>query len=182
LANVNLPAFWLLNPDMRDLSDLEWRVFTGGLLQSMSQLTDGDLPRNALALTHPAGLQPATYERLVEAGFWARKGDGYRILHWAATQTTKAKFRKQQQGSANRQQTYRDRQKEPAFTGDSGSGVTHNVTHNGLGEANREETSREEPRPDTQDLTDTFDPETGEVNDWVTAPIPGKDYEDGDAF
>jgi hypothetical protein len=171
-----------MNPLMRELSDTDWRVYTWGLMQSNNQQTDGLIPASALVLLHPDGLQPDSYKRLCALGLWVQIANAYQSARWDETQTLSSDLLRRRDNSRTRQQRKRNldaanKAAEPSFS------VTRDVTRDVLGEdrLGKARTGKARQEQGTSP-TDTYDPETGEVANWVTAPIPGKDYEDGDAF
>jgi len=171
LVDARLPDRWLLNATLRDLSDTEWRVFTGSLMLANNQLTDGLIRNNALALTHPLGLQPECYERLVSVGLWVKVEGGYQVVEWEETQTLKATFESQKQNNRERQRIKRERD-AAKLNPNRAPLVTRDVTRDVQGDARkgkdrqREEESSPIARP-TQgrsypNYEVRIDPATGE--------------------
>ena len=191
MPNVNFPAFWLMDGTQRELSDLEFRVLMYGYMQSMSQLSDGHLPRNELALLHPDGLQLDAYERLVTVGLWQPCTcgcNGYTITNYLKTQSSAEKIQHGKDNSAKSSKTYREKQKreleqaqvalaeaQNQLAERNGTSVTGHVTGQPLGKAIKglgELSVREQINQHTGELS------TG----WETVPVASGYVEDGEAF
>lgn len=67
---------------MDDLSDVAWRVFTGGLMWSVENGTDGFIPERYTRWLHPDGPQESAFAELVKAGVWKRTSAGYQFVDW----------------------------------------------------------------------------------------------------
>ena len=182
MTDTRLPDRWLMNPLMRELSDTDWRVYTWALMQSNNQQTDGVIPASALVLLHPDGLQPDSYKRLCALGLWVQIANAYQSTKWEVTQTLSSDLERRRTNNRTRQQRKRDldaadKAADPAIS------VTRDVTRDVQGEdrLGKARTGKARQEQGTSPA-ETYDPATGEITDWVTVPIPGKDYEDGDAF
>jgi hypothetical protein len=89
--------------------------------------TDGDLPPDCYHFLHPAGLDDATAEELIAAGWWERTPTGYRVPDWtgAAGQESAATVANRRANNSKRQREYRERNKESAEVTDD---LTRDVT------------------------------------------------------
>jgi hypothetical protein len=182
VTDTRLPDRWLMNPVMRELSDTDWRVYTWGLMQSNNQQTDGFIPASALVLLHPLGQHPDSYERLCERGLWTQVANGYQVNDWEETQTLSADLQRRRTNNRTRQQRKRDLDAASKVTDPSFS-VPRDVPRDVLGEERLGKARIGKARQGQgSSSTETYDPATGEITGWVTVPIPGKDYEDGEPF
>lgn len=178
MVDARLPDRWLLNSTLRDLSDIDWRVFTGSLMLGNNQLTDGFIPFSALALTHPQGVQPESYKRLVEAELWLKTQGGYQVADWAETQTLKSTFEAQKLNNRQRQKLKRERDAAKLLVS-SNTQVTGDVTRDVQGDARKGKDRKglsendyfETPSYDLAELdidpriTRVTDPATGEISE-----------------
>lgn len=77
---------------------------------SAAQLTDGRVPRSALAML---GGKPATAAALVTAGLWAVDGaDGWRFHGWEDYQPTRATVEAERAATAARVAAWRERNRK----------------------------------------------------------------------
>ncbi|HEX8095073.1 hypothetical protein [Jatrophihabitans sp.] len=113
MVDARLPEHWLYEPRTDLLSDRAWRTFTGSLMWSNSQGTDGRLPATSLRFLYPHGVDEATAAELITAGKWERLSDGgYRVLHWAKSQSLAADVERQRERNRANQQAKRDRERQ----------------------------------------------------------------------
>lgn len=82
MTDARLPGPWLLRPAWMRLSDRAVRTFAQSLMWSNEAGSDGDLPPDCFHYLHPAGLDDATAEELIAAGWWERTASGYRVPDW----------------------------------------------------------------------------------------------------
>jgi hypothetical protein len=71
---------------------------------SMANLTDGQVPREMVALLGSKGLA----DKLVAAGLWVEMTDGYLFHEWGQRQPTKAAVESERKKAAERKQRWRD--------------------------------------------------------------------------
>lgn len=87
MTDARLPDAWLGNPRFDLLSDEAWRVFTGALMWSARNGTDGWIPERYLRALHPDGEKRAAFAEICEAGVWRKEaradGAGYQLIGWA---------------------------------------------------------------------------------------------------
>jgi hypothetical protein len=113
MVDARLPDHWLYEPRTDLLSDRAWRTFTGSLMWSNSQGTDGRLPATSLRFLYPHGVDEATAAELITAGKWERLSDGgYRVLHWAKSQSLAVDVERQRERNRSNQQAKRDRERQ----------------------------------------------------------------------
>lgn len=137
MTDARLPGRWLLNPVMDSLSDRAWRTFTGSLMWSAEQATDGVLTDRSLRLLHPDGVDPLTLEELLRAGLWERTESGIvSVANWSETQSTSEQLARGREMNKQRQQRHRARAQEKAATA-SPDPVTGDVTRDRTGDVTR---------------------------------------------
>lgn len=114
LTDARLPGEWLNTPQFDDLSDVAWRVFTSSLMWSAENGTDGHIPIRYLKFLHPEGEQPDAHRHLVAAGLWTQESAGYFMPNWSTSlhQSTAAEVEAYKTSARQRQQKWRDRQRE----------------------------------------------------------------------
>ncbi|MEW6226010.1 MAG: hypothetical protein AB1627_15400 [Chloroflexota bacterium] len=84
-----------------DRSDAALRLHLAGLIYSNRLLTDGRIPKSRIAALVPR-YRPAALRELVDAGWWADRGDSIEILHDLQHQATAAEVRKRRADTAAR--------------------------------------------------------------------------------
>ena len=111
--NANIPTRWITEPAIRDLSGDALATHVIALAYGVEHETDGAIPTSALRWLVPPGVDtaPVTAE-LVAAGLWATTADGFQIVDWSATQTTRAEAERTRKQNRDRQRDYQKRQKE----------------------------------------------------------------------
>lgn len=140
MADARLRAAWLGQMRFDDLSDTAWRVFTGALMWSVENGTDGLIPARYTRYLHPDGDQPAAFDELADAEIWTATPAGFQLTGWDTDlgQSTAEQIEKYREDARERQRKRRERAKktqeaqnpEPAgSTPDPGS-VTPNVPSN----------------------------------------------------
>lgn len=132
MTDARLRGEWLTSLNFSNLSDTAWRVFTGALMWSAEQETDGVIPIRFLRSLHPSFDDlPVVYSEIEAAGLWRVKDDEYEFSGWSKRgaeglgQSTAEQVRAYREGTRKRQQQYRDRQKGSPLKSPR---VTHNVT------------------------------------------------------
>jgi len=85
MTDARLPGPWLTRLAWIRLSDRAVRTFAQSLMWSNEAGSDGDLPPDCYHFLHPAGLNDATAEELIAAGWWERTPTGYRVPDWTGT-------------------------------------------------------------------------------------------------
>ncbi len=127
MTDTRLPAHWLHDPTMEQLSDRAWRTYAGSLMWSNEHGTDGRLPRLSLRLLHPQGVDDATAAELVTAGKWRKSGDDYRIPNWQKSQSLARDVEYQRERNRRNQQAKRDRERAARATSDVSGDVSDDV-------------------------------------------------------
>jgi hypothetical protein len=142
MTNANLPGHWLTNPKIDTLSDRAWRTFTGSLMYSAEQGTDGRLPRVAHRFLHPNGFDPTIAAELVSAHLWTydSTADEYAVADWSKSQSTAKQVEEFREGARERQRKAR------ATKAASKSDVTRDEPRDVARDV--DETRRDEPRQD----------------------------------
>lgn len=74
---------------------------------SMQQLTDGYIPANVVKQL--GGTAPA--KKLVEAGLWVKKDDGYAFHEWDQRQPSRARLMAEREANAARLQKWREKKR-----------------------------------------------------------------------
>jgi hypothetical protein len=118
---------------MDGLSDRAFRTFVNSLAYGAEHGTDGHLPRRALRVLHPEGVDEATAAELVTADKWSPQPDGcYEVADWERTQSLSKQVEWQHERNRRKVRAYRERQR-------TDDGVTGYVTGYYGGEARRGE-------------------------------------------
>lgn len=114
MTDARLRAEWLGRMKFDALSDTAWRVFTGALMWSVENGTDGKIPSRYLRYLHPDGEQPAAYDEILEAGIWEESFDGYRLLEWDGElgQSTAAQMETYKENARIRQRRHREQERK----------------------------------------------------------------------
>lgn len=163
MTNANLPGRWLVDPQLEELSDRAWRMFTGSLMYAAEQGTDGVIGRPALRLLHPEGFDLKAAQELLAAGRWEVHGSGYRVVDWAKTQSTA----EQVEHYRERGRVKKAKQRANAKTGESPGGQQQGTDP---GESTREvvQTRQDQTRPSSEGA----EPQAGQ-GDWPPVAVPG---------
>ncbi|MFV9424930.1 hypothetical protein [Microbacterium sp. S1037] len=126
MTDARLPGYWLTEMRFQDLSDKEWRVFTGLLMWSVEQGTDGHVPTRYVPTVHLDGVDEEDLDALVDCGVLERVSTGVQLLGWAdprgLRQSTAEQVAKYRQGGRERQAAFRARKKTREVTRDVGGG------------------------------------------------------------
>lgn len=135
MTDARLRGEWVNAIKFDGLSDVAWRAFTGALMWSAENGTDGHIPQRYLKRLHPDGERPAAFDELVSNGIWERSADGFMLIDWDGAmgqssalqvETYKANGRKRQ--SAFREKTRRNLAVSIGFESDSPTPATRDVT------------------------------------------------------
>ena len=126
MTDARLPGYWLTEMRFTDLTDKQWRVFTGLLMWSVEQGTDGHVPTRYVGTVHLDGVDDEDLDALVECKVLERVSTGVQLLDWAdprgLRQSTAEQVAKYRQGGRERQAAFRARQKTRDVTRDVGGG------------------------------------------------------------
>jgi hypothetical protein len=90
VTDARYPEAWLNDRRILRLSDAAHRLYVTTLAWCVSNRTDGVIDRSDLALIH--GVDPTKADELVAAGLWTQVTDGWRIVDFHKTQTTKTQL------------------------------------------------------------------------------------------
>lgn len=90
MTDARYPEAWLNDRRVVRLSDAAHRLFVTALAWSASNRTDGFLEEADLALIH--GVDPRHHTELVSAGLWVEVENGWQIVDFHKTQTTKTQL------------------------------------------------------------------------------------------
>lgn len=90
MTDARYPEAWLNDRRVVRLSDAAHRLYVTTLAWCVSNRTDGVIDRSDLALIH--GVDPTKADELVAAGLWTQVTDGWRIVDFHKTQTTRAQI------------------------------------------------------------------------------------------
>lgn len=74
---------------------------------SMQQLTDGFIPKT---IAYQIGTK-SQCQRLIDAGLWMQKDDGYMFHEWDQRQPSRARLEADREANAERLRKWRDKQK-----------------------------------------------------------------------
>lgn len=113
VTDSRLPGNWLTDIRYADLSDRAWRVFTGALMWSNEQGTDGIVPARYLRLLHPDGDVDEALDELEKAGIVHRpNGGGILLPRWSDRdglgQSTAEQVRNYRENARERQRRHRE--------------------------------------------------------------------------
>lgn len=160
MTDSRLPGRWLTDDTMDSLSDRAWRTFTGSLMWSNEQGTDGAIPTRSLRFLHPLGVDAPTTDELVAARLWTRTKTGVQVRGWVEIgQETAAKVQQRREANRLKSSKYRSK-KGPAYPGD----VTGDVTGVDEGQDRRGQDRTGQALDGQADQ--------GKVTSWPTA-VPG---------
>lgn len=161
MTDSRLPGRWLIDPVMDGLSDRAWRTFTGSLMWSNEAGTDGRLPKRAMRLLHPEGVDSATLRELVEAHLWEPSGADVQIPDWDRRmgQALAATVERQRDLNRDRQAKHRAKQRLP-------SRITNDITRDSTGDL-----MRESPGEDTTGAGAGTTSGARTINAWPVASI-----------
>lgn len=114
MTDARLPSGWLGSIRFDSLSDCAWRVFTGALMWSVEQGTDGLIPTRYLRTLHPDGEQPGAYAELVAAHLWIACPTGFQLLDWSGDlgQSSAQEIATYKENARNRQRRWREEQRK----------------------------------------------------------------------
>lgn len=141
MTDARLKSEWLNAMRFDALTDAAWRVFTGALMWSVDNGTDGAIPTRYLRMLHPDGAKPEAFAEIEKAGLWVATKDGFQLDDWdgALGQSTAAQVAAYKENAMKRARAYRERERakltkpkmsQPPVTGD----VTRDVReHVGVG-------------------------------------------------
>ena len=129
MTDARLRGEWLGLMKFDDLSDTAWRVFTGGLMWSAEQGTDGFIPRRYFKALHPAGEIPSAVKELEAAEVWTLTEKGAQFIDWAGVlgQSTSEQVEAYKANSRERQRRYRERQHQKLIKNVDKSSASSNV-------------------------------------------------------
>lgn len=127
MTDARVPGSWLTRLQWTRLSDRAFRTFVCSLQWSNEAGSDGDLPPDCFHYLYPAGVDKATADELVKAGWWERADNGYRVPDWTGTagQESAEAVANRRANNRKRQRDYRERNKESAGLTDD---LTRDVT------------------------------------------------------
>jgi len=182
VTDARLRGEWLNSLQFDGLSDTAWRVFTGALMWSAENGTDGLIPKRYLKMLHPDGEQPAAFEEIVRAKLWTARGDGFQCTDWDGSlgQSSAEQVETYKANARKRSKDYRERERKklarsagfspspetqaPPVTRDVVSDVTRDVReHVGKGEGTGKGSGYSEVQQHEE--IETVNPRTGEVVD-----------------
>ncbi len=121
MVDARLETEWRESLLFDALSDTAWRVFTGALMWSARNGTDGFIPARYCRQLHPDGEQPDAEIELRDAGLWethtdTRHGDGWQFIDWAGDlgQSTAAEIEAYKANARERSRRYRESARQKA--------------------------------------------------------------------
>lgn len=160
MTDARLRSSWLGLMLFDDLSDAAWRVFTGGLMWSAEQGTDGFIPRRYVRTLHPDGENPEAVAEIAAAGLWEVTDAGVQFADWDGElgQSTAAQVEEYRRKGRERARRFREAAKrrreagsseqasQPATADSATRDVTRDVTANvgigkGIGKGKAQEES-----------------------------------------
>lgn len=133
MVDSRLRGEWLGSPRFDDMSDTAWRVFTGALMWSNQQGTDGLVPARYLPRLHPDGSQSDAVSELVHAGLAELTTDGaLQLLSWSDDlgQSPAEKVAEYRTKARDRMRRNRQKPPEPSVEEPSSVPVRANVPQN----------------------------------------------------
>lgn len=87
MTDARLPAYWLNDLRFDDIGAEAFRLYAAALMWSVSNRTDGLIEDRRLRRL--PWTDPACAAELAEVGLWERRGEGWFIVDFAKTQTSK---------------------------------------------------------------------------------------------
>lgn len=114
MVDARLRDEWLGKVKFDLLPDAAWRVFTGALMWSAKNGTDGDIPSRYLRVLHPDGEKPDAFEQLIAAAVWSRTPSGFYMADWSGAlgQSPAAVVETQKENARVRQAAYREKMRQ----------------------------------------------------------------------
>lgn len=108
---ADLPRDWLLKVQFMRLSHAAWRMYTYGLMWAIGE-TDGDIPRDVLALLLPGTDEDRqlALKELLDAGLWVEISTGWRFPDWLKHQSSVAQIERNREKARLKKQQQRSRQ------------------------------------------------------------------------
>jgi len=86
MTDARMPERWLSDRRLLRLSDAAYRLHLTGLLWSVANRTDGEIPEEDLPLL--TRVDAGRTDELERAQLWQRTADGWRLVDFEATQTS----------------------------------------------------------------------------------------------
>ncbi|MEW1708008.1 hypothetical protein AB0230_12320 [Microbacterium sp. NPDC089190] len=131
MTDARLPGYWLTEMRFNDLTDKQWRVFTGLLMWSVEQGTDGHVPTRYVGTVHLDGVDDADLEALVDCGVLERVATGVQMLRWddpnGLRQSLAATVEAYRTRKRENQRASRAARRTQVVAGDMGGDVTGRV-------------------------------------------------------
>lgn len=114
MADARIKGEWLNSMRFDSLTDTTWRVFTGALMWSAENGTDGFIPTRYLRMLHPDGEQPAAFTQMEAAGLCQKTPTGYQFDDWdgGLGQSTSAQIEAYKANARKRARDYRERERK----------------------------------------------------------------------
>ena len=128
--------------EFRRLSDREWRSYTHALMWSVANRTDGVIEHRDIE--DIPGFDPSCVPPFVDAGLWSRIDDGWLIVDYLSTQSSRAQLERDDLNRERNRERQRRHRAKPETT-DSGN-VTRDITRDHAGQ-DRTGQDREYCRP-----------------------------------
>lgn len=164
--NANLPTRWLTDPAIRDLTGDALATHVMGLVYGVEHETDGAIPTGALRwIIPPQGDGASITAELVTADLWDVTADGFQIIGWSTTQTTRAEMERTRKQNRERQSEYQKRLKAASQDTDTTDSRMTNALVTQPPEIRQDQANTEQPSTAVE--------EPAVATDWFTVPIPG---------
>lgn len=189
MTDARLKSEWLNAMRFDALTDAAWRVFTGALMWSVDNGTDGAIPTRYLRMLHPDGAKPDAFAEIEKAGLWVATKDGFQLDDWdgALGQSTAAQVAAYKENAMKRARAYRERERakltkpktnQPPVTGDVTRDVREHVGE-GKGEGEGKGSKESEPEKNSVDLRTGEVSEDASLPSWPVVSIPGSTSDPG---
>jgi hypothetical protein len=189
MTDARLRGEWVSSMKFDALSDKAWRMFTGALMWSAENGTDGFIPDRYSKRLHPDGSDIHAEKELMDAGLWSKTRDadgnkGLQLDDWdgALGQSLALQVETYKANARGRSKRYREKERaklarvvgfiEGPDTGDATSDVTRDVReHVGKGKGKGKGDVDDEGSVDEQTGEVSSAPESAPI--WEVAQIPG---------
>lgn len=165
---VRLDDLFPDHPKIMGLSDRAFRLHIVGLCYSARALTDGHVPEQ---IVHRSCRNHArVVSELVDAGIWAKRGDGYDIHDYTEYQPTREKVLAERDATNQRVQQWRQRKRGSNAVTPTVTNPQPSSTSNGVGNAPPDPTHPYTPLPPHSGGTENGDLEPLTPRDAGTNP------------
>lgn len=170
MSDFRFAGRWLNDRRVMSLAGDDFKAFVTAGTYMVENRTDGHLTADDLDFI-PRFSRPSI-PRLIDAGLWIEHGDGWAMVDYQATQTSKAEFEVLENARrADREKKARMRAAKKASPGDGPGDMSRGTTQDRIGQARQGQDNGEAWHDESVDL-DTGEVVDNVVTSWPVAAIP----------